>query len=167
MKFRVEHIIKNITLAGYEKLYFDEPFNIALCEAVKLRRGKASLEIHDGRLKRAVVVGPERELPGPIAKIVGADHVEYTEHVDYRMGSHHGTWHTVPSFMANKVESSGTFSFRDVPTGVMRIVEGEVNVKIFGLGSVIEKFIISDVEKSYGQAAAFTQDWILRTVPGA
>ena len=32
MHFRVEHHYEGISLAEYESLHFDEPFNVALCE---------------------------------------------------------------------------------------------------------------------------------------
>jgi hypothetical protein len=39
-------------------------------------------------------------------------------------------------------------------------VEGDVKVKLLGVGTLIERFIVADVERSYEQAAAFTQRWI-------
>ena len=38
MKFHADHEFTGITLAEYERLHFDEEFNIALCKAVKLAR---------------------------------------------------------------------------------------------------------------------------------
>ncbi len=160
MKFRVEHLMKDISLANYEKLYFDEEFNTALCKAVKLSRTLDKRDLKDGFLKRSVRVGPEREIPAPVAKILGASRIEYTEHLEYKMGSNKGTWKTVSSIMTDKVESSGTFEFKEHKGGVQRIVEGDIRVKIFGVGGIVEKFIVADVEKSYADAAQFTQKWI-------
>jgi hypothetical protein len=160
MEFKVQHLIKGVTLESYEALYFDEAFNKALCEEVKLHRVLRSLNIDEGVLKRVVQVGPEREIPAPVAKILGADRISYTEHVEYRLGSGKGTWKTVSAVMTDKVESAGTFSFVQTPQGVMRTVEGFVKVKIFAVGGMVEKFIAADVERGYEQAAEYTHQWI-------
>jgi hypothetical protein len=160
MKFRAEHEFQGISLADYEKLYFDEEFNEALCRAVNLDRTLQNREEKGGVLERAVKVGPDREVPKPVAKVIGADRIEYTEHLKYGWGSYQGTWYTVSSIMSDKVDSRGTFGFEELPDGVLRWIEGEIKVKIFGVGKVVEKFIVSDIERSYANAAAFTQKWI-------
>jgi hypothetical protein len=163
MKFRVEHIIPNISLEAFETLFFDEPFNIALCQAVNLARTLESRTVEGGRLERATRIGPDREIPGPVAKVLGTNKFEYTEHIDYVLGSFKGAWKTVPAMMADKVESAGTFSFVARGKDVARVVEGDVKVKIFGLGSVIERFVVADVERSYDQAAEFTRQWLAKS----
>lgn len=160
MKFKTEHTFTGISLADYEKLYFDEDFQVALCQAVKLARKLDKREDDGKTLQRVVTVGPDREIPAPVAKVLGASRIEYAEHVDYTWGSFKGTWKTISSIMTDKVDARGTFSFRETPQGVVRTMEGEVKVKIFGLGGVVEKFIGADIEKSYQQAAEFTQKWI-------
>jgi hypothetical protein len=62
--------------------------------------------------------------------------------------------------MTDKVDSTGTFRFEPSADGVKRVIEGEIKVKVFGVGGVIERFIVADVEKSYEQAADFTRRWI-------
>lgn len=160
MKFRVEHSFKSITLPGYEALFFDEPFNVALCTATHLSRAMVKREFNDGKLVRELRVGPDREVPGPVAKVLGANRIEYIEKINYKAGSYEGTWETVPMVMADKVVSRGTFRFYTQGDRVVRVVEGDVSVKIFGLGGVIEKLVVADVERSYNQAADFTQTWI-------
>ncbi len=160
MKFRVEHTFTGISLDDYEKLHFDEEFNIALCKAVKLSRDVVKIDNTDERFERRVKVGPDREIPKPLKKILKADRIEYEEHLNYKWGSFEGTWETIPSVLKNKVETKGRMGFKAVGNGVQRWSEGEIKVKIMGVGGVAEKFIVSDVEKSYDDAAAFTQKWI-------
>jgi hypothetical protein len=160
MKFKVEHVFRGISLADYEALYLDEPFNIAVCKDVELDREVVKRELKGKHLTRVVKCAPRREIPGPAAAIIGASKLEYTEYLEYDMGSNKGTWKTVSGILSDKIESAGTFSFAQKGGGVARILEGEVKVKIFGLGGVVEKFIVSDVEKSYDKVATFTQKWI-------
>lgn len=160
MHFKAEHRIRGIQLADFEFLYFDEAFNEALCVAVKLKRQCLVRTIAGGRLHREVKVGPDREIPPAAAKILGGSRIEYTEILDYTVGSMRGTWKTVSSLLTDKVDASGTFSFRQDGADVVRVVEGEVKVKIMLVGGVVEGFIAADVEKSYAQAAEFMQGWL-------
>lgn len=160
MKFRAEHTFKGISLADYEKLYFNEDFNIKLCQAVKLAREVIEIESDDTKIHRVVKVGPDRVLPAPVAKILGTDRIDYTEHVDYTFGDFKADWKTISSVMTDKVDSKGTLTFRETGSGVTRIVEGDIKVKLFGVGKVVERVIVAETEKSYADAAAFTQTWI-------
>ncbi len=160
MKFHSEHIFTGVTLDEFEKLYFDEEFNVALCEAVNLARTLVKLEDDGTTFVREVNVGPDRVLPRPVAKVAGTDRIEYMEHVDYRWGSHQVEWYTEPSILKSKVQSHGVVYLEERPEGVARRVEGEVAVKVFGLGGIVEAIIVADVEKSYADAARFTQQWI-------
>ena len=160
MKFSVSHAFKNITLVAFEELYFDEEFNIAQCRELRLDRTLVERQLHDGKLVRAVRVGPDREIPAPIAKFLGTNKIEYTEHLAYAWGSLRGTWKSVPAMMADKIDSQGNFWFRQEGDQVVRAVDGDVKVKIFGFGTIAERFICSDVERSYDAAARFTQTWI-------
>ncbi len=161
MQFQVEHRFTGITVAEYEKLYFNEAFNEALCKSVKLERDLIKLDEQAPKLHREVRVCPDRELPAPAAKVIGTSKIVYVEHCDYTFGTYRGTWKTISGIMADKIKSSGTFSFRQEGSAVVRRVDGNVDVSInFMLNSIIEKGILADVEKSYAQAAEFTQRWI-------
>ena len=160
MKFRAEQTIVGTTIANYEKLYFDETFNIALCEALRMGRTLEKREEANNVLTRRVRVSPQREIPGPVAKLLGGRSIDYVENVTYTWGSMKGTWVTESTVLADKIESSGTFQFLKHPQGVLRVVEGEVIVKVFGVGGVAERFIVADVERGYASAASFTNRWL-------
>jgi len=161
MKFHIEHTFRGISLADYEKLSFSETFNQALCKSVQLGREVRSLEDKNGHFSRVLQVAPkDREIPGPVAKILGASRIEYTEYMDYDWGSYKAHWRTVSSVMTDKVSTSGSMGFDQRPGGVLRWVDGEIKVKLLAVGGVIERFIVSDIERSYEKAAAFTQSWI-------
>lgn len=163
MRFKVQHRFEQIDLTTFESLYFDEAFNVEMCQAVAMGRTLLARSITAGQLLREVQVSPERSLPGPVAKLLGAQQLSYVEAVNYRFGSFAGTWQTTPNVMADKVTSAGTFAFAQDKDGVVRTVEGEVNVRIFGVGGVIERFIVADVEKSYETAAEFTRAFLAST----
>lgn len=161
MKFKAEHTFRGIDLPTYEKLYFDEAFNVELCKATGLERTLVKRDVVGSKLVRAVKVSPQgRDIPAPVAAVLGGSKFEYTEHMDYDLGEYLGRWRTEPFVLKDKILSSGTVSFSAVQGGVRRVVEGDVQVKVFGVGGIIERFVVADVDKSYSKAAEFTQAWI-------
>lgn len=162
MRFDVAHTITGIHAADYERLYFDEAFNEALCAHLKLTRRLIRREEQPGHIFREVAIVPAREVPAPVAKIVGADALHYTETLDYRLGTGAGTWSTTPGALPGKITSDGRLMIEEAEGGVVRRVEGHVTVRLFGVGKMIERFIVADVERGYAEAAAFTQAWLAR-----
>lgn len=160
MKLHVEHLISGVSLNQYIALHFDEEFNVALCKATNLQRGDVSFDERDGIIRRTVHVTPERAVPAPIRALIGSNATSYTEHVEFNKRTATGTWRVEPGFMADKIISKGTLTFREVPGGVMRIVDGDVDVKIFALGGTIASYIVEDATQSYALAADFTNRWI-------
>ena len=67
--------------------------------------------------------------------------------------------------MTDKVDSRGTVRFAERDGAVVRSVDGDVTVKITLLGGTVEKFIVSDVERSYEKAAEFTRYWLSKHPP--
>ena len=162
MKFSIEHAYENISVAEYCALHFDETFNIALCKATHLLRTQPDLRHEGALIVRAVTIAPERALPAPLMSLLGNKNFQYVEHVRFDTSSYSGTWTVEPALLADKLKSAGTLRFEKTREGqgVKRIVEGEISVKIFGLGGIIEKLVLEDVKKSYDDAAGFTKDYL-------
>ncbi|MBJ80507.1 MAG: hypothetical protein CMH60_04240 [Myxococcales bacterium] len=160
MNFQLEHLFRNISLEDFEKLYFDEDLNVALCKEVNLGRDVQERDITDEHIKRVIKVSPDRQIPAPVAKVIGGQKLEYTEYLNYKWGSLKGEWKTVSSIMSDKIDTKGTFSFVETPQGVRRLVDGHVKVKVFGVGKIVETLVVADVKKGFEDAANFTQKWI-------
>jgi hypothetical protein len=160
MDFQIEHLFRNISLKDYERLYFDEELNIALCKGVNLGRDVQERDVTDEYIKRVIKVSPDRKIPAPVAKIIGGKRLEYTEYLNYTWGTLKGEWKTISSIMSDKIDTRGTFSFIETPQGVRRLVDGHVKVKVFGVGKIVEALVVADVKKGFEDAASFTQKWI-------
>jgi hypothetical protein len=167
MKFRAEATFADIPLASYEELYFDDPFNQEMCNVVKLERTLLKKERVGNKIVRHTRVAPiGRELPGPVAKAVGASRIEYVEEITYDFDTHTGVWRTVSSILPDKVDTKGTLTLLASGDGCTRISEGTIDVKVFGIGGLIEKIIVGDVDKSYEDAARFTREYWARKQRG-
>src|SRR5688572_25274624 len=103
MKFRAEATFTDIPQAAYEELYFDDAFNDEMCKAVRLERTLLKMERAGNVVTRHTRVAPMgRELPGPVAKAVGASRIEYVEELTYDFDKHHGVWQTISSVLPDK-----------------------------------------------------------------
>lgn len=167
MRFTAEHTFADVALDALVALYFDEAFNEALCRNGRLQRTLLDARRDGEVLHRAVRIVPERALPAPAVKLLGAEHFGYVEHMAYDYVARRGTWRIEPMVLADKVRSAGSLTFAASPGGTRRTVTGEVTVKVFGLGGTIERFVVADVERSYAEAAAFTERWFQGASPGA
>jgi hypothetical protein len=160
MKFSIEHTFQGVSLPDYEKLYFDEAFQLAICEAVKLKRTVLKVDRTESHINRHVRVEPSREIPAPIAKVLGGEGFHYVEELEYDLGKYRGRWRIVSGMLPDKVSVSGTLELALTSSGVKRTVAGEIKVSVFGIGGIIEKFVVTDIEKGYADAAAFTVKWL-------
>lgn len=166
MYFRVEHHYEGVSLEEYESLHFDEPFNVALCEAVHLRRTLVKREVVDGVLSRVVKLFPERTVPAPVVALLGVEKMEYDEVTRYEVGSWRGTWRMEPAMFGDLFASSGGFEFHALDERtVSRVFFGDLDVNVWGIGGWIEKIIIADIVRSYDLAGEFTQRYIADKTP--
>jgi hypothetical protein len=162
MKFAIEHTFRGVSLADYEALFFDEPFNVALGEAIGLGRTLLTLERTDGRIVRKVRCQPAHDPAHPHAKKLAESRAAFVDEVEYDARTKKAVFRTIPNLLPEKVKTVGEIAFVEVPGGVRREVRGEVNVKIFAVGGFVERSIVAEIEKSYVRAAAFTEEWLSR-----
>jgi hypothetical protein len=160
MKYVIEHTFQGLSLTEFETLFFDEEFNVALGESLKLGRTLVRLDRTADRIVRHLRCEPKREPGSAGAKLFGDKRAGWSEELEYDVGKFHGRWTTIPSLMTDKITTNGTIEFAPAPSGVRRIVKGEVTVDVFGVGRQIEKAIVAGIEKGYVAGADFTATWV-------
>lgn len=165
MHFVADQIIAGIAPGQYERLYFDEPFNEALCVALQMRRRLDQRESDAAQIVRRVAIAPRRDVPRVLRPVLGKRRIEYTEAVVYRWGSMRGQWTLEPGLMAERVRGSGTFSFAEQGGGTRRIVQGELTIALPGIGKLAERLVVEEVERSYRRAAEFTTAYLADRPP--
>jgi hypothetical protein len=160
MKYVIEHTFEGLSLTEFETLFFDEKFNVALGESLRLGRTLVRLDRGPDRIVRHLRCEPKREPGSASAKFFGDKRAGWDEELEYEVGKFHGRWKTIPSLLADKISTSGTIEFAPAPNGVRRIVKGEVTVSIFGVGRQLEKAAVAGIEKGYAAGADFTASWV-------
>jgi hypothetical protein len=160
MRFDIAHVFKNITLADYENLFFDDSFNEAMKPVAGLKK-RETLERREenGKLIKKTRVFPERDFPGPIKKLIDGE-LSYTEDSTFDRATHTLEFRSKVSVLSDKIKLGGTIHFREVAGGIERRIVGEAGVSVFGLGGMIEKAIVDNLKETYDKIAKFTQEWI-------
>ena len=143
--------------------FLDDAYNKAMfIESMKFPRWEVTrFDLSDAELYRVVEVEPYiGQLPGPIIKVLG-NKIRYREEGRLDRATNSYKLSVVPGKFADKI--SVTAEQRTEPLGedrCKRIFTAEVSVKIFAVGGMIEKQLVSDLRKSYDEGARFTQQYM-------
>lgn len=106
------------------------------------------------------------DAPGPIRKLFGET---TTMEERGRFDPNAGRWQftMIPDRMPDKVRISGETWIEPVGDGkVERVDAMDLSVSIFGVGSLVEKFMASATAESLAKQAAFTREYLRSRGPG-
>lgn len=163
MRFTIKHIFETDVDTFWNKVFFDEAYNRALCvDHLKFRLFN-TLDLKresNGVITRRTENGPPAEVPKMVAKVLG-DTVNYVEEGRFDPTSKKWSFSIIPAMAANKIQSVGELWVE--PRGdkrIERIIQIDLQVKIFGIGSMVEQLIEKQSREMYGKAADYTNKWI-------
>lgn len=155
MKLSVVHTFP-CTVDEFWRLFWDPEYDARLQGGTQVARQLLDdRDEADVRVQRWRFI-PEQRLPGPIAKIAGADRLTYDQESRWDKRTRVLTWRVVPALLTDKVSAAGQFLVREAVGGVERVVEGTIDVRIPFVGGQVEQAIVRAVEQGYEAAAATT-----------
>lgn len=166
---RIEHNFDCDEGTFWEKIFFSEPFNRQMYlehlhfkhwEVVEFRES-------DSLITRIVSVTPKvGDLPGAVKSLIG-DNLGYREEGSFDKKLRRFRVNVVPTVLADKLSVRGEIWLKALgPAQCRRIFDAQVSAKLFGVGSIIEKRIIADLQLSYNAGAAFTSDYLKKLRAG-
>ena len=132
---------------------------IAACTERFERRLVEENTLADGRVQRRVRMVPNVQLPAALKKLIGDHEISYDEVSTFDPAKNEVEYF-IDSKAKERVAVQGTIRFLASAGGVRRVIDGEVKAKVFGLGSVIEKLVESEVTKSYENIARIMQRYL-------
>lgn len=156
MKVRTEHRIACAPHKFWE-LFFNPDFRrglnmqgMAANDYMVLER-----ETHGPSWKMRSKIVPKDNMPGFLKKLVGsAFHFEET--TTYESGSNRARVQMIPSALRDKVRMN--YEIQVVPDGesaCKRVMEWDIEVKLFGVGGMAEKFAANEVVSGGDAGARF------------
>ena len=87
-------------------------------------------------------------MPGPVKKVLG-DLNAFVVELIMDTENNTGTLEITPTKLAGKIKAGGRIYFEQQGDQWIQNVEGNVTVKIFGVGKLVEKFIVENFNRSF------------------
>jgi hypothetical protein len=108
-----------------------------------------------------------RSLPDFINKLVrgvlGAEEIAYDEIHEKRLDDFELFWRIESPMIKEKVQGSGTVRLMPMDGGrCLRTIEGEIHVRVFGVGGTMEKFIAREIQEASRNLAGLVVKWKAR-----
>jgi len=161
--FRIEHTFECSEDTFWSKIIFDDDYNQRLYkERLRFQTWREIKREDSGDVVRRVIeaVPPIGELPAALKAVIG-EGIGYEEHGVYEKSGKRYTVTVVPNRLADKVKVAVEITTQPSgPDRCVRVAKGSVNAKIFGVGGMLEKKMIADLEKSYAKSAEFTNAYL-------
>jgi hypothetical protein len=161
MKVVIEMLTKRVEYARFREVYVSEAFNREVIAAVNLkeRTVREHEKLPDGKEKLRVYIVPRVDLPSVISKLVGENLIAYEELTIYDPATRRAEI-KISSAGSDLVQVSASSYFTDDGDGVRTHIDLLVNVKIFGIGSMIERFVVNETRKRYETVERVLQQFI-------
>ena len=160
-KVQLVHEI-NCSPAVFWKLYFDQPFTEALLrEAIKVDDFKVlKFEENEREIHRMTSGKPRLTVPAAVKKVIG-DNFGYTEEARFDRARQVAVSKIMLSTFTEKVRNECTIRVEELgPNRIRRIGEAELEVKIFGMGGIMESAMEKQLIEGWTAGAEFTNRWI-------
>ena len=149
----------------WESVYFNEDYTQGLflegmnCESFEILSQSGSAGT---KLERQIKSTPRVDMPKALKKVLG-DAVSYTESGTFDASTGRYTFKVATSALPDKIKISGIYWVEEVGDNeVERVCELTFEVKVFGVGKLVEQFIAQSYVENQQNADAFTAAWIGR-----
>jgi hypothetical protein len=161
VKLAMEMRTENVDFARYHAVYFSEEFNLLAMGAAKLKRREMRRQetLPDGRESRSVRMVPDVALPGVIAKLTAGRDIEYRENTVFDPKTRTARI-DIKSIAGDLVKVGGDVRFVEERGGITLHFDGEVRIRVFGIGGLIEKFIVAQVRERYAAVSKVLQQYL-------
>ena len=152
MKLKLEHAF-NCTPEEYWELLSDDSVDREITVAADGSYECLSEATTNGTYRKHSRIVMNRELPAAMLKVLKTDKIGYELIITRPTNSVTGRWDIVPLVLADRFQGGGTTEFRATPTGCVRLINGELNVKVPLIGKMMEERLVNDVSASYDRGA--------------
>jgi uncharacterized protein DUF2505 len=162
MKYTIEDTF-DVSPKQFWEAFFDEEFNRMLFATLEVRCEPISFK-QVGRDDDRVIsmeqkLTPQRELPSLVQPFVKGE-FSYIERSVFTARTNSMEITTIPSFMAEKIDTHGTYRLEVLGENkVNRVWDGVAICSIFLVGGRVEAMLVEEVRESYRKATQFMREW--------
>ena len=159
----VEHVFKCSEETFWTKVFFDDDYNRRLFKEVlkfPVWHVLKTEERGDEVLRTIEASPPVGDLPGPLKAVVG-DSAGYEERGVFNRKTRRYRVQVVPNRLSDKISVIVEMWTEPLGEGqCKRFARATATAKIFGVGGMLEKKMLGDLERSYEKSAAFTNTFV-------
>lgn len=113
-----------------------------------------------GFRSRTMRVTPKLDLPAPVAKFLGP-RLGYTEHGRFEVATQTWSYDLILSVFSDRIRMGGSMTMApDGPDRCKRVSKLHCEVKVFGLGGLIERAAEKNMRDGWEKATAWTRQWL-------
>ena len=161
MHLVIEHRFERVTVGRFVDIYFSPDYNAAVAPLANLSRRELISEraIDGGRVERRIRMVPSIKLPRAVTRLLRGAAVEYTEVNTYDPATQQAHYR-IESQAGERIKVWGVISFIADGDGCRRRIEGDIVVRVPGLGRWVEKLIADELEQRYARMQTFTQRYL-------
>lgn len=163
MKFAIEQIYQRVDLDRFVATYFSEEFNNSILADIGMQqRQLIEHQTTSEGFAELIRWVPTFQLPKKLAKLAGTSEVSYHERSTYNPATGLLSF-TIEHPFQKRLAVTGTIDFADHPQGVRQRVTTEVRLSVFGIRTIVERLIESELKKSYALKHKIMQDYLDQT----
>jgi hypothetical protein len=161
MKFVVEIVTQGVDYPRFRRAYHSEEFNQQVAKEANVERTlQEFVTLPDGKERRRVLVVPRiAALPGAFQTLLNGSPVRYEEITVFNPATRTASF-AVESPAGDKLNVTGEARFLDADGGVRLRFEGHVEVRLFGLGTLVERFVVREVTARYALIERLLQKFV-------
>lgn len=161
MKLHCEHRI-DMSAEAFWGLIHSEAYERRVAEVVGLREYETLERVEDARQVfrriRVVPAMPAR-LTALLRRIAGERDSTYFEEQSRSKLQRLVRWRSVPSFLSGRARIEGEVRLEEIDDGhCLRVLDGVVEIRVPGLGLLLERAIASAATEAYAKSAAVANE---------
>lgn len=159
----IEHIFNCSADTFWDQVFWEDEYNDRMFrDALKFPvHNKVRQDDKGDTIERVIDVVPKLgDMPAPLKKVIG-EGIGYREDGVFDKKTRHLKVKIIPNKLTDKMHITGEFFVEPAGDGkCKRVFNCTAVAKVFGIGGMLEKRIMSDMETSYDVAAKFTNEYL-------
>lgn len=159
MRFELKHTF-DCTPEELWAITDDPSFEARVAEVSDATREIVELREDDGVRYKKVRITVNRDLPPPMRKAIGADHISYDQKTTRKLDSNRLEWSISPMVLQGRFKGEGTTRVRAIGNSCERVIAGELTIRVPIIGPKMEKKLVDDVSASYDRAAGVIREML-------
>lgn len=149
--FKLEHEFPSVPLEIFEQYLNHPELNTLLAKmpSFKSRELIEAQTLKNGEQHWCFKVTAGGDLPPAISKIVSPETFTWLEKSRFVPKEHAIYFSIEPTMVKGKFESNGKWTHLKQKNGTLRVLEGDMTVKIPFVGKIVENFLLNEFKRNY------------------